>query len=136
MTTVNPSDRASIEAAYGLDDFVRDANRNADPQALVHHGVSVTPARDGGGADLVQASRHVGEEAPDRDRVFLAPFRVEEDPAQDDAGYDPGTRLPRPAGPERDYAGFIDRVAEAAASAQSPGPIGLHEDRLKGFHGG
>ncbi|MFL5182070.1 MAG: hypothetical protein ACJ8CQ_16285, partial [Microvirga sp.] len=39
-------------------------------------------------------------------------------------------------GGEPDYDGFIDRIIETASRSAFKKPIGRHEPRLRGFHGG
>jgi hypothetical protein len=142
MTTVRPGDRAAVEGFYTIDDFQEDANLNADPQASVRRGVSVMPDPKGEAVVLARASRHVGEDRPELDTAFLAPFRDEGGGmAPDEGGFGAGVRLPRPAAdPAREYADFIDRLA---AAAQACRPDGTEPDRavmeretLKGFRGG
>lgn len=139
MKIVDPEDRAALEANYTLDDFLRDANRNMDPKTSVLHGIRMTAAPGGGGkVALSHVTRHVGEDAPDQDAVFLAPHRTQgERMVQDEANYDPGTAVSGPvADPARDYGEFLDDLAAAARNARFPDPIGYDEARLKGFHGG
>jgi hypothetical protein len=114
----NTNDRASIERVYPLERFREDANRNSVPNAAVLHGITVLSRPDATGAfHLEQAERQSGERDLTGDSIFL--------PALGGAG-DLGAD-------QADYAGFIDRIIEAAGAVRKQG---ANHGRLAGFHGG
>jgi hypothetical protein len=83
----------------------------------------------------------VGEEDPEGDTIFLAPFLPDNyAPRTPGDGRGGPLRLDEPAEvaarKAADYETFIDRVIEAAKSAPFKRPIGRGEERLRGFHGG
>lgn len=139
MASANVNDRASIEAIYPRAAFEADAAQNARDKAAVLHGVAIaSEVAESGAFALQRARRHVGENDPLGDTLFLAPFLPDE-----------GPRAPRPyrsAGEEPDaaseaargdaYAHFIDGIVETARRAAFKEPIGRGEERLRGFHGG
>jgi hypothetical protein len=141
MPEANINDRSSIERLYLREDFERDAGENARAKATVHRGIRiVSPVDSQGSFTAERASRHVGEEDPEGDTVFLAPFMAEGSaPLQEGAAY--GGPIITADGPSDsrkadDYAAFIDRLLERARTAEFKSPIGRHEKRLQGFHGG
>ncbi len=139
MHKANVNDRASIEAVYPLAAFEEDAARNALADAPVVHGVRIDSAPDAQGwFALARARHHVGELTNFADAIFLHP----ESPqlAAPLLGSDPDGTAQMPAAmPElrrQEYEAFINRVIEAARTADFAEPIGRDEPRLKGFHGG
>jgi hypothetical protein len=124
MARVNIHDRSTLERAYPVDDFTRDAQRNETTDATLH-GVRIGRAPDDDGwFELERASRYTGEtEAPH----FLAPTRRVADPRE--------TPLPRP---DHGYSRFLDDIVAAAKRygfkpEKSPG---AGEPRLRGLRGG
>jgi hypothetical protein len=142
MPEANINDRASIERLYPREDFERDAGENARPKTTVHHGLRiVSPVDTEGRFDAERTSRHVGEEDPEGDAVFVAPFLTEPSaPFQQGDAYggpaESGDPLEVGSHKADDYRAFIDRLVEAARTAEFKSPIGRHEKRLQGFHGG
>ena len=142
MSSANVNDRASIERLYPHEAFEADAARNALPKADVLHGVRIASAVSEDGAfELQRTSQQVGENDPLGDTLFLAPFPTEaqgalrQTPAYGGAEENPGA-LAKAADKLPDYDAFVDRIAETARRAAFKDPIGRHEPRLKGFHGG
>lgn len=140
MPEANIDDRASIERLYPRDDFERDAGENALAKATVHRGLRiVSPVGRDGRFTAERASRHVGEENPEGDVVFLAPFLAEASLNQSGSYGGPveaGDALDATSHKADDYQNFIDRILKAAKSAEFKSAIGFKEDRLRGFHGG
>lgn len=144
MPTVDPSDRNSLEGAYPLEAFERDAACNARADAAELHGVRLAPSVAAAGRfELTRATRGAGESQSgqsDNASLFLAPHRTDEGAVVFEAW--PGYGGPQaveafPSDPPgRDYASFLDRIAETARTARFPSPVGLHDERLKGFRGG
>ena len=135
MERANVNDPRSLEAVYGRTEFEKDAARNAKTDAAVHYGLRIESAPDEEGwFKLVRASHHVGE-ARGQHSLFLFPYHPSAGSAGpgDEAA---GGREGSPAEHAEDYEAFLERVLEAARTAQFPGPIGRGEERLKGFHGG
>ena len=135
-------DRASVERLYPREDFERDAGENARADAKVHRGLLiVSPVNAEGRFAAERASRHVGEDDPEGDTVFLAPFLAEmSGPLQSGSAYGDvvETDAPAAAATRRadEYRAFVDRIIAAAKAADFKSPIGRHEARLRGFHGG
>ena len=142
MPEANIHDRATIERLYRREDFEQDAGENASAKATVHRGLLiVSPVNAEGRFTIERMSRHVGEEDPESDTVFLAPFPAEASaPLQQGGAY--GGPLEAGMGQDVEarkadaYRIFIDRVVEAARTADFKPPIGRGEGRLRGFHGG
>jgi hypothetical protein len=142
MGSANANDRATIEAIYPREAFEADAAQNSRPDAAVLHGVLIaSKIAESGAFALQRAKRHVGEEDPLGDTLFLAPFpRDGRASLQQTSAY--GVSGQKPAGPPAagrragEYADFIDRVLAAAAAAEFKDAIGQHEERLRGFRGG
>ena len=142
MAQANVHDRLTIERLYPRDAFDRDSRMNADVKTEILHGVRVVSAPDANGDfRLARASRHVAEQNPEGDVIFVVPHRYQGDDAlmqgpdyggpeeKSDAsrgGQDGGTA----------YDMFINRVIASARSADFKSSIGFHESRLEGFHGG
>ena len=142
MSTANVNDRASIERIYPRDAFDTDAAKNSRGKALVLEGVLIAsqPAENGE-FELVRKRRHMGENDPEGDTLFVAPYRGEEDGAlQQTPGYGAlegtGDAVAKVEQGGREYEAFIDRIIATAKAAHFKEPIGRHEERLKGFHGG
>src|SRR5918911_2558424 len=142
MSSANVNDRASIERLYPREAFEADAARNALPKADVLHGVRIASAVSGDGAfELQRTAQQVGENDPLGDTLFLAPFptvaegALRQTPAYGAAEETSGA-LAKASDKRPDYDAFVDRIAEAARRAAFKDPIGRHEPRLKGFHGG
>ena len=142
MAEANINDRASIERLYSRADFEREAGGNSDAKATVHRGLRiVSPVDANGRFSIERGSRHVGESDPEGDTVFVAPFlRQAYAPLQQSDTYggpvESGDALASSAHKADDYRAFIDRLIEAAKSADFKAPVGHGEDRLRGFHGG
>jgi hypothetical protein len=140
MPTVDPNDPTSLERAYPIDAFTRDAAQNARTAVAEVHGVRITAGAAPGSFEVVPAKRHAGETPSDGMSIFLAPHRSNEATvvAEAHAGYGgpQAVAAPRPASPRGDYEAFLERVAEAIRTADFPEPIGRHDDRLKGLRGG
>jgi hypothetical protein len=142
MPEANIHDRLTIERIYPRDAFDRDTRRNAETKTEVLHGLRITSSPDANGVfSLARTSRHVAEQNPEGDVVFVSPHRYQGDDAL--------MQGPDYGGPEEKgaaarasqdanaaYDMFISRVIEAAKSADFKSAIGFHESRLEGFHGG
>jgi hypothetical protein len=142
MSSANVNDRATIEAIYPREAFESDAAQNSRGKAAVVHGLLIaSEVAESGVFELKRAKRHAGENHPLGDTRFIAPFLreayavLEQTPAY-------GAPKEKAGGLEKverrgdDYRTFIDQVIEMAARAQFKDPIGRHEERLRGFHGG
>jgi hypothetical protein len=142
MPDANINDPASIERLYPREDFERDGGENGRAKATVHRGIRIlSPVAPDGRFSAERGTRHVGEADPEGDTVFLAPFLTEANaPLQQGAAYggpvEAGDASDIAAQKSDDYRAFLDRVAEAAKAAEFKSPIGRHEERLRGFHGG
>lgn len=138
MKTINVNVREEVEAFYPLDAFLHDAGQNSQPKAVVRHGIRILSEPDQDGrVRMSRGQHHVGEASPDLDALFLCPYRTEGTVQEDGTGYGAEAQEERvPSAPEDSYRDFIGRVVEAAKKARFPDAIGLHEIRLKGFHGG
>lgn len=141
MPEANINDRHSVERLYPRADFERDAGENSDPKATVYRGLRIlSSVADGGAFRAERGSRHVAESDPQGDTVFLVPFpmRSEAPPAQVSTYGGMAQGGDAPAGDQRahDYRTFIDRIIEAAKTAEFKPAMGRHETRLRGFHGG
>lgn len=140
MPTADPEDPASLERAYPLAAFERDAARNALPAATELHGVRIGPAAGGEGVELACVARHAGETAASDDVLFLVPHRA--DGAVTASDGQPGYGGPQPgegpsaASTRQAYEAFLARIAETVRNARFQPPIGLGEERLKGLRGG
>jgi hypothetical protein len=137
MTRANINDRKTIEKIYGCDAWEHDAKRNAQGSASVVHGVTILSAPDAeGGFDLSPASRHVAENDPESDDVFLPAFEPDAAAAQSGSTYGGSVEPVAGAHDARDYAHFVDDILEAARNAKFKPDIGKGDDRIKGFRGG
>lgn len=142
MSSANVNDRSTIAAVYPREAFEADAAQNARDKAAVLHGVAIASAVSESGAFALQrARRHVGENDPLSDTLFLAPFLPPDDAetAQTSAyGAAPEKPDAAEAGSPRGdaYESFIARIVDAATRAAFKDPIGRHEKRLRGFRGG
>jgi hypothetical protein len=141
MPEADIRDRSSVERLYPRDDFERDAGENSDAKATVHRGIRIVSAVDDSGRfSAERGSRHVGESDPEGDTVFVAPFLAQSHaPLQAKAygGADEAEAAPAGRGQkDQEYRAFIDRIIEAARTAEFKPAVGRHEDRLRGFHGG
>jgi hypothetical protein len=140
MAFANLNDRATVEAIYPREAFESDAAQNSRGKAAVLHGLLIaSEVAESGAFELKRAKRHAGENDPLGDTRFVAPFLREADGAMEQiSAY--GAERPRGVktaeGRRGDYDSFIDRVLAAAARAEFKDPIGRHEERLRGFHGG
>jgi hypothetical protein len=142
MPDANINDRRSVEGLYPRDDFERDASENSDAKATVHRGLRILSAVDpNGGFKAERGLRHVGESDPEGDTVFVAPFLAQSQaPLHQTNTYggdvemgDPGQASQDKTG---DYRAFVDRIIAPAKAAEFKPPVGRHEGRLRGFHGG
>jgi hypothetical protein len=141
MTTANVNDRSTVEAVYPREAFAADAAENARGKTTILRGVLITSeVSESGGFAMQRASRHVSERDPLGDTRFLAPFLRDTGATLDEtAAYGAAREKPeRFEQAERgdEYAAFIDWVIAAATGAEFKTPIGRHEGRLRGFHGG
>ncbi len=140
MPIVDINDPSGLEQAYPLATFEHDAAQNARTAAAEVHGVRITAGPRPGTFEVAPATRHAGESPSDGMSLFLAPHRSNEATAVTEAhpgyGGPQAVAAPRPASPRKDYEAFLKRLVEALRSAEFPAPIGLHDDRLKGFRGG
>jgi len=142
MPEANVNDRASVERLYPREEFERDAGENARAKATVQRGILIVSAVAADGRFGVErASRHVGEEDPEGDTVFLAPFPTQASaPLQQGDAYggpvETGDAVESASRKAEDYRVFIDRLVEAARTARFKPAVGRNDDRLKGFHGG
>jgi hypothetical protein len=143
MSKANIHDRTSIERLYDRETYENDARRNSTGNAAVLHGVRIMSAPDDkGDFDLVRGSRHAGEAPSEGNVPFLAPDLNGRPaplvPSATDYGGPRETAQASESGSERgrDYGAFVDRIIETARTAAFQTPIGLHEERLRGFHGG
>jgi hypothetical protein len=142
MGSANVNDRASVEAIYPREAFEADAARNSRSKAAVLHGLLIaSEVSESGAFELQPAKRHVGEQDPLGDTLFLAPFprdagaTMQQTPAYGAAEEKPGG-LDQAEQHGHGYDDFIDGVLAAAARAKFKEPIGRQEDRLRGFRGG
>ena len=136
----NINDRESVEALYPRDAFEEDAARNAFGNAQVVYGVRIDSVPDEEGwFRLTRARHHVGELTGLTGAIFLAAdgphlsATLLGSEAEGGAPTGPGVT---PETPGREYQAFVDRILDAARSADFPEPIGRGETRLQGFHGG
>lgn len=137
MTRANINDRKSIEQIYGSDAWERDASRNAQGDASVVHGVTILSAPDADGMfDLNPTSRHVGENDPESDDVFLPAFQRDAAAAQSGSTYGGSVEPVSEAHGAKGYARFVDEILDAARNATFKPDIGKGDDRIKGFRGG
>ena len=138
MAEANVNDRASVERLYPRADFERDAGENSDAKASVHGGLRIVSGVDASGTFRAERGlRHVGENDPEGDARFLAPFLREAHAPVPQTPLYGGAAAP-PDAPDKgsDYRSFIDRIIATARSAEFKDPIGRGEERLHGFHGG
>jgi len=142
MPEVNVHDRLTVERIYPPASFDRDSRMNAVVKTEIFHGVKITSSPDANGNfRLTRTSHHVAEQDPEGDVIFVFSYHYQND----------GTLIQGPdyGGPEERsdasrgsgdggaaYDTFINRVIEAAKSADFKSAIGFHESRLGGFHGG
>ncbi len=139
MTSANVNDRAGIERLYPREAFRSDAAKNARGKAAVLHGVLIaSEVSESGDFTLQRIRRQTGESDPLGDTSFWRPSLIRPQ-GRRRATAEPRKIRPRRQRPERgepDYDGFIDRIIETASRAAFKKPIGRHEPRLRGFHGG
>ena len=82
MPEANIHDRLTIERIYPRDAFDRDTRRNAETKTEVLHGLQITSSPDANGVfSLARTSRHVAEQNPEGDVVFVSPHRYQGDDA-------------------------------------------------------
>src|SRR5689334_5585863 len=142
MAEANVNNRASVERLYPRSDFEREAAENSEAKATVHRGLRIVSAVDAKGTfSAERASRHVGENDPEADTVFVAPFLREGYAAlQQTTVYggaaEQGDAVARTEAQRDEYGVFIDRIIASAKSVHFKPAVGRGEDRLKGFHGG
>jgi hypothetical protein len=143
MPEANVNDRSSVETLYPRHSFERDAGENVDAKTAVHRGLRIVSAVGPDGSfNAEPATRHVGENDPEGDTVFVAPFRAQGAPLQETSAYggsaetSDAVAMPGSREKDHDYRAFIDRVIETAKAAEFKSAVGRHEDRLSGFHGG
>ena len=141
MGQANIHDRLTIERIYPREAFDRDSRLNSDVKTDTLHGVKIASKLDAGGNfRLARASRHVAEQNPEGDVVFVFPhsYRGEDSLMQgrDYGGPEERGRLSTEGCESSAYDRFVARVIEAAQSADFKPEIGFNESRLEGFHGG
>ena len=143
MPQANINDRTSMEGLYPLEQFRRDAGANSMAKTTVHHGVAILSPPDPDGAfEARRLGRQVGENDPEADARFLAPFLRSDAAsfAQKPQSYggtgERGDPLDKAEQKNDDYDAFITRVLDVARTAEFKGSIGDGEERLKGFRGG
>ena len=82
MPEANVHDRLTIERIYPRDAFDRDTRMNAETKTEVLHGLRITSSPDANGVfSLARTSRHVAEQNPEGDVVFVSPHRYQSDDA-------------------------------------------------------
>ena len=138
MAEANVNDRASVERLYPRADFERDAGENSDAKASVHRGLRIVSGVGASGTFRAERGlRHAGENDPEGDARFVAPFlKQAHAPVTQDPAYG-GAAAPADAlDKDGDYRAFIDQIIAIARSAEFKEPIGRGEERLRGFHGG
>ena len=142
MSTANVNDRASIERIYPRDAFETDAANNSRGKALVLQGVLIaSQPSESGEFTFLRKRRHVGENDPEGDTLFVAPYLGQEYSALEQTpGYggaqETGDAVDEVERGARDYDAFVDRIIATAKAARFKEPIGKNEERLRGFHGG
>ena len=140
MPEANINDRSSVERLYPRETFERDAAENSDAKSAVHRGLKILSGVDRAGRfSAERATRHVGENDPESDTVFVAPFLAFGNaPLLQTEAYGGAaeTGEASAAGKAEDYQAFIERIIAAARRAEFKPDIGRGEDRLRGFHGG
>ena len=137
MAKANINDRTSIEKIYGADLWERDATRNAQGSASIVHGVKILSEPDNEGSfELAPASQHVGEGDPEGDSLFIPAFEADAAAAVSGSTYAGGVSPTENGNNGSDYSSFIDGVIEAARKIDFKPPIGVGEERIKGFRGG
>lgn len=140
MPTATIHDPASVEAAYGRDDFERDARLNADDKTTVHHGLAIlsTPDAEGRFA-LAHENRHVGDADRSTHSLFVYPTLPLDDWADfsedgKDHGVPAGDGAATPPVKADAYRAFLEEVLDAARNAHFPPEVPA--EALKGFRGG
>ena len=138
MAEATVNDRASVERLYPRTDFERDAGENSDAKASVQRGLRIVSGVDASGTFRAERGlRHVGENDPEGDALFIAPFlREAHAPVPQTDAYGGGAAPAEAADKTEDYRAFIGRIIASARSAEFKEPIGRGEERLQGFHGG
>jgi hypothetical protein len=141
MSIANLNDRATIERIYPREAFEADAANNSRGKALVLEGLLIASQPSPSGEfQLIRKRHHIGENDPEGDTLFLAPYLGEdyaalhESPDYGGPEEKPGGLGAVKRGP--DYEAFIERIVETARTAKFKSPIGNKEERLRGFHGG
>jgi hypothetical protein len=135
--SANINDRTSIQKIYPMAAWEQDGSRNAQGNASIVYGVTILSAPDADGAFvLVRISRHVAENDPESDEIFLTPFEPGAAEAVEGSTYSGGVQPSGHQHNDGDYEGFIDAILEAARTARFKPPIGVGDDRIKGFRGG
>ena len=82
MPEANIHDRLTIERIYPRDAFDRDTRRNAKPRPRFCTASESTSSPDANGVfSLARTSRHVAEQNPEGDVVFVFPHRYQGDDA-------------------------------------------------------
>jgi hypothetical protein len=140
MNKANINDRQSVAALYPRSAFDEDAARNALGTTEIVYGVRIESSPDETGWFVfARARHHVGELTGFAEAVFIAANRPHLTAPL--LGSDPDDGAPQ--GPTvtaearaQEYEAFVDRVLEAARTAEFQNPIGRGEERLEGFHGG
>jgi len=137
MAKANINDRSTVEKIYGMEAWERDAGRNAQGSAAVVYGVTILSEPDASGAfELDAASQHVAEGDPEGDSIFLPAFEADAATAVSGSTYSGGLSPTPNENNAGDYQSFIDRIIEKARTARFKPPIGVGDDRIKGFRGG
>jgi hypothetical protein len=140
MHKANINDRQSVSGVYPLAAFQEDAARNSVGDTQIVYGLRIESEPDEEGwFRLARAQHHVGELTGFAEAIFVAASQPHisasllgsepEDGAPSDSSANAATR-------QEEYEAYIDRVLEAARTADFQDPIGRGEERLEGFHGG
>ena len=139
MSRANVNDRKTVEAVYPREAFEEDAGRNSRDKGEIVFGVRIDSGPDAqGGFSLARAGRHVGELKGSPEAVFI-PANQPHLSASSESRLEPGA----PDGPvdaqtvrQQEYDAFVERILDAARTANIPEPMGYEDARLKGFRGG
>src|SRR5215211_161813 len=133
MGQANIHDRLTIEKIYPLEAFDQDTRQNAEIKATTLHGLKISSCPDSNGNfKIARGARHVAEQNPEGDVVFVFPQGFGGDDAlMQGADYGgPEERSGHPyEGHHRSlaYEQFIARVIEVAQSADFKPEIGFQE---------
>jgi hypothetical protein len=142
MIQANIHNRLTVERFYSQDAFDRDSRLNAEIKTDTLRGVKImSPPDANGNFRLARASHHVAELNPEGDVIFVFPHGYQgNDTLMQGSDYGGPEEKSDASVETRDsgtaYDQFISRLIKTAKSANFKPAIGLHEERLEGFHGG